>query len=178
MKSIIELVIENEGGYENLYFSDGTHTKCGITWEYNEKFFNSCGIFESKGIELLSNKNIDKFYMHKFTKNRVYDLPFGLGYQFLDHLINAGRTSAVKILQRSINLNEILGLLKVDGQYGPKTKKLVELCKNDPEVCEIFKLLRKEDYIDKFLVKSKKNISHAMNCFKSWRNRIEKRQKA
>ena len=172
--SILDLIIDNEGGYDNIYTADGTNTRCGITWEHNQGFYNTHGIFKPEDIGSLSNENIDKFYEGELGRSEAGKMPFKIGYHFLDHCINAGRGIAVELMQQAINLIDPAAGLEIDGVFGPNTTREFNAVNSPNNLLLVYKAMRIGYYTGQYHIKLKKDPIHAKNCLESWTRRVSR----
>jgi len=180
MKEVLALIIRNEGGYDNLYYADGLQTRAGIAWKWNEKFYNSKGIFHHDDINRLTKDDIDEFYEEYARKSRadIFGGNFDLIYSHVDHCINDGWPDGNKLLQAAINLclKSDEKLLSVDGAIGPKTIGALKKVLSEMEswkFLEIHKGCRRNRYWKKFNEKLRTSSrEHAFNCLVSWNRRV------
>lgn len=175
MFDIVSIIIFNEGGYSNLYYDDGTHTRCGITWEHNEDFYRSKGVNKPEDICELSQSDIDDFYSVKYIDYRCDEMPKPLAYNYYDHCINAGLRSGVRLLQRV--LTNIGYYLVEDGLFGPLTSAgLKEILKDEKaETMASFGYMyeRLAFYNMLHMLKANKgDKAYADRCLVSWRKRV------
>lgn len=122
-------LIENEGGYANLKGDSGGETYKGISranfpnwegWHYIDTAKETYKITKDINSYLnrlggLSN-SVKQFYYKEFwQKVRANSLPTPLDFLIFDFAVNAGVRAAVKILQRSLMIQD-------DGIIGNQTK--------------------------------------------------------
>tara|TARA_R100000234_G_C4953999_1_gene158719 strand:+ start:136 stop:606 length:471 start_codon:yes stop_codon:yes gene_type:complete len=112
MRSIIEKVIEREGGDRLTKDPDdpGGTTKYGISQRANPDV----------DIESLTLQDAIAIYKDKYwDPSRAIDFPKELMDMYFDMVVNFGQFKAVKIVQEACNHKK--AKLKVDGRIGPKT---------------------------------------------------------
>jgi lysozyme family protein len=134
-------LIRIEGGYVNDKFDRGGATKYGISLRfmaieglldldkdgYADFDINRDGRLDALDIALLNPRNAEAIYLRVFfIETGFWSLPRPFDAALFDFGVNAGASSAVKILQRALNQ---FGppVLKVDGQLGPQTRRLLDL---------------------------------------------------
>jgi len=101
----IERCLSHEGGYVNNPDDPGGETQWGI----------SKRSYPNVNIKALTREGAIEIYRKDFWK-RVHadDLFDGVAYQTLDFAINSGIETAVRYLQRALNVAD-------DGHWGPQT---------------------------------------------------------
>ena len=120
-------IIEIEGGYVNHPDDKGGPTKYGITQQtYTEYLGRSVSIEEIKNLdkEIAYQIYYKKYYL-KPEINMLYN-------EFLQHLIldmsiNHGPSTAIRLLQKTINETDLHDLA-TDGILGPNTTKAANNC--------------------------------------------------
>lgn len=129
---LIGVILKNEGGFVNDSLDPGGATKMGVSL----RFLKSVGdlrwdldhdgdidIDDIRGItkEVASEIYFEKFYAPLNLDNLTNEK---LALQVMDHAVNAGIRSAVKIMQRVAGCKE-------DGIMGPKTIAAANSFKDD-----------------------------------------------
>lgn len=103
----VEFVLAHEGGYVNHPSDPGGETKYGI----------SKRSYPDLDIRNLSRDQAIAIYKRDYwDTSGAEKMPPGVGFLVFDHSVNAGRSSAIKLLQRAINVT-------ADGALGPVTLK-------------------------------------------------------
>lgn len=131
----LKKILGSEGGYANDPDDPGRETYCGISrkfwpkwegWEWIDAHKKNFGPIRTnekiKGYELL--KEITAFYYKYFWKPLKCDLidNQSVAESLFDHAVNAGGKTAVRMLQREINLYaQTYESIAEDGLIGPKT---------------------------------------------------------
>ncbi|MFC4440795.1 glycoside hydrolase family 108 protein [Caulobacter henricii] len=134
-------MIRIEGGYVNDKFDRGGATKYGISLRfmaieglldldkdgYADFDINRDGRLDALDIALLNPRNAEAIYLRVFfIETGFWSLPRPFDAALFDFGVNAGAGSAVKILQRALN-SFGSPVLKVDGQLGPQTRRMLDL---------------------------------------------------
>ncbi|ALL14279.1 hypothetical protein AQ619_13515 [Caulobacter henricii] len=134
-------LIRIEGGYVNDKFDRGGATKYGISLRfmaieglldldkdgYADFDINRDGRLDALDIALLNPRNAEAIYLRVFfIETGFWSLPRPFDAALFDFGVNAGAGSAVKILQRALN-SFGSPVLKVDGQLGPQTRRMLDL---------------------------------------------------
>lgn len=147
----IAVVLMNEGGYVNNIYDSGGETNFGIA----KRFYPSLDIKN-----LTMNDAIQIYFRDYWSKMNLIGIKDeNLILQIFDMGVNAGIRTAIKIIQKIVNI-------KQDGIIGPKTLSLI----NDSEnIVEQYKQERKNYYIS--LAKRKPELQIFLA---GWLNRIER----
>jgi lysozyme family protein len=169
----IRKTLELEGGY---YTEDGFHTYRGIVFEKNEQWCRDRGLHKPSDIQFLSDYDVMEFYSVLYEKTKVGMLPIALGETYFDHCVNAGLSSGVKLLQRT--LNAFCGAqdrLVVDGKFGPKTETALSWLSPWPQHATVlmYNGIRARFYYAVFAKKYSRNIK-GLDFLASWMRRIDK----
>ncbi len=115
--TVIDAVLENEGGYSDNPRDPGGVTNWGITQRTWEEL-KSRGIVVPAAPVLVRNITKDDaiyVYNKAYWLEAFESLPTAVAYQVCDMGVNGGVVNGVQCLQRAI------GGIKVDGVLGPKT---------------------------------------------------------
>lgn len=130
-KRCIEVVLRNEGGYINHPSDPGGETNYGIA----KKFYPDLDIknlTKEKAIEIYYND-----YWKPMNLELISDADVIL--QVFDFGVNAGKKTSIRLLQRTLNLED-------DGILGPVT--LAAVNNSDPSLIDKFKRRRKIFYMN------------------------------
>jgi lysozyme family protein len=114
--TIIEKVLQHEGGYVNDKDDLGGETKYGIT----KRFYPHLDI---KNLTREQAKDI--YYKDYWIPSKASKLPEDLRYAYFDCVVNTGQYRAVRILQQACN-NKNTFTIKEDGKIGAAT---ISACK-------------------------------------------------
>jgi len=136
--AIIEATINEEGGSVNDRFDPGKGTVCGISSKsYPREYLQAISIYRVQGLEATR-----KFAIYFYEKNFwsfFYDEieDSTLLQQLFDFGVNAGKQTAVLLLQKTLNKLYSTGLT-LDGAFGKATLTAVnrfskESKKGEPE---------------------------------------------
>lgn len=124
-------VMSKEGTFSDQPKDPGGPTFWGISLRYLESIGEDGDIDKDGDVDrsdVLALRRVDAivFYAKDFWKPLKLDLitSQAVATRVLDIAVNAGRTRAVKVLQKAINTFAGGGVekLKVDGKLGPKTR--------------------------------------------------------
>ncbi len=118
IESIIDDIIEVEGGYVNDPNDSGGETKYGIT-KATARAFGYTGDMKDLPISVAQ-----KIYRQKYVVepgfHKIADLDPDIAAEVVDTGVNMGQVWGAKFLQRSLNALSGSGLV-VDGAVGPRT---------------------------------------------------------
>jgi len=131
---IIELTLKHEGGYVNDPNDLGGETNFGIA----SRFYPDLDIKN-----LTKDEAKDIYKRGYWDKHSVDKVPDDLKHIYFDMVVNQGKRTAVKILQRATNAKG--AKLEVDGGLGPNTLKAVN--KYKPELDRV-RCYRMKHYYD------------------------------
>jgi len=140
-------ILRNEGGYVNDPDDPGGATKYGVSLRTLKKIgdldfdVDGDGDIDVDDIKLLSPEKAEEFYYEYFYQPIHIDglKCDSLALQVFDMAINAGKVTAVKLLQRVVGA-------KVDGVIGPRTIAAANTFTDD--IGEVFCSNRKQWYRD------------------------------
>lgn len=104
-KDAVEIILAHEGGYVNHPSDPGGETKYGIS----KRAYPELDI-----AKLTRDEAAQIYYMDYWEPLKCDLLPFGVAVVLFDFGVNAGRSTAIKALQRAV-------LVKPDGAIGPMT---------------------------------------------------------
>lgn len=158
--TIIEGVIQEEGGYSNNPNDKGGATKYGIATNYNKDILNRLGVKDVKNLTLDQAKQI---YVEKYwNPSNVDMLPDDVKFDYFTSYINSPK-KAVQALQTMAGLKD----KDVDGIWGQGTQKSVEalLAKGNLSGAEF-----KKNYLKK-VVKANKGKRSLPEFVNGWFNR-------
>ena len=119
----LALTLKEEGGYVNHPADPGGMTNLGVTKRTYEGWLKR----EATEAEMraLKPKDVEPIYRFNYWNAvRADELPMGVDSVVFDLAVNSGPTTAVKFLQRALEL-------PADGKFGPKTLQAVNDA--DPE---------------------------------------------
>lgn len=120
-QSIIDKVIETEGGYVNDPADSGGPTKYGITQNTLSSWIGRRATVED--VKAISTQTASEIYASEYYfKPRIDQMPEDLQYLALDTSVLHGPYNTVKMIQNVINASEIAAV-HVDGVAGPQTLK-------------------------------------------------------
>jgi lysozyme family protein len=109
--SIIEEVIQHEGGYVDDPLDKGGETNYGISKRW----------YPNVDIKNLSKEDAVLIYYRDYWKpSKAYKLPQDLQKTYFDMCVNMGQSRATKILQQAINSKKS-SKIDVDGRIGTQT---------------------------------------------------------
>lgn len=128
MKKIILEVMQREGGFVNHPDDLGGPTNFGVTFEVYKRFYPNASIEDLKNMRFEEAYAIyaSEYYM-KPKIDRLEYYSSAITEKVLDCGVNMGPSIAIKFLQESLNLfnmvgsNKIYDELIVDGDIGNKT---------------------------------------------------------
>lgn len=147
----IEVVLRNEGGYVNHPEDPGGETNMGIA----KKFYPELDIKN-----LTRNQAVEIYfrdYWSRMNVKAIYD--DNLALQVFDMGVNAGIRTAIRILQRIVEV-------AADGCLGPITAAAVNTREDD--LVELYKQERRRYYCD--LARRKPRLQIFL---RGWMNRVE-----
>ena len=148
----IKVVLRNEGGYVNHPDDPGGETNMGITKaQYPDLDIKN--ITQNQAVEIYF-----KDYWSPMNLLGINDPNMVL--QIFDMGVNAGKRSAIKIVQRLVDAQE-------DGIIGPETLGLVNAYEGD--LVDIYKQERKKYYFD--LARRKPQMQVFLN---GWMRRVDR----
>lgn len=141
------VILRNEGGYVNDPDDPGGATKYGISLRTLARIgdldfdLDGDGDIDVDDIRKLTPEKAEEFYYEYFYQPmRVDGLKCdSLALQAFDMAINAGKLTAIKLLQLTVGA-------KVDGILGPKTLAAANTFTDD--IGEAFRKHRKQWYLD------------------------------
>ena len=114
----LAFVLKSEGGFVNNPKDPGGMTNLGVTKKTWEAWVGH--EVDEQVMRELGPENVAPLYKEKYWDAiKGDDLPYGVDYAVFDCAVNAGPSRAIKILQRTLDLNE-------DGVLGPVTLKYVQ----------------------------------------------------
>lgn len=150
----IPVILDHEGGYVNDPDDAGGETNMGIA----KKFFPDVDI---KNLTVAQAKQI---YFDSYFKplNLFYVKNDLLALHIFDMAVNAGKTTAVKLLQ------ELLHGCEVDGSIGPITAQSIAYADVTTDLVQAYKAKRIEYY---YRISRKRNNGKFL---KGWINRVYK----
>lgn len=148
--TIIPIILKREGGYVNDPKDSGGETKFGI----------SKRAYPNEDIKNLTIERAKEIYYQDYWKPlNLHLLNSGfLAIHVFDMAVNAGRKTAVKMLQRIIKTT-------VDGAIGFNTARAAN---NTVGVVENY-IIARENYYKNLVIKRPKNAKF----LKGWLNRVE-----
>ncbi|OIO19437.1 MAG: hypothetical protein AUJ54_06615 [Ignavibacteria bacterium CG1_02_37_35] len=137
-KVIIETTITEEGGSVNDRFDPGKGTVCGISSKsFPREYLQAMSIYRTEGLE--ATKRFAVYFYAKNFWSYLYDEieDSTLLQQLFDFGVNAGKQTAVFLLQKTLNKLYSTGLT-LDGAFGNVTLNAVnrfskESKKGEPE---------------------------------------------
>lgn len=126
VNSIINSIIETEGGFVNHPNDPGGPTKYGITLKTLTKYKQNATIADIMNLTKAEAYSIYENEYYKKTRiNTIYDVSPDIAAKVLDTAVNMGPVTAIKFLQRALNaLNNMQSYYKnlvVDGVIGSNT---------------------------------------------------------
>lgn len=117
----IERVLSHEGGYSNDPNDPGGETQWGI----------SKRSYPALNIKALSRLGAIEIYKKDFWQRIHADELFdGVAYQTLDFAINSGIETAVRYLQRALNVAD-------DGHWGPQTMNAAKTMSESDQIMRL-----------------------------------------
>lgn len=125
----------NEGvvnGSTGEYYADGTNTRYGIAYEYNQKILHKYGIEKPEDMNKLTEEIAAEIYYKKYwLRCGAEEMPVGCDYLLFDAAVNQGVGYASRMAQECLNIFFGDDVLKVDGKIGPKTKAYMRNAKEN-----------------------------------------------
>jgi len=115
----LSLVLIHEGGNDDDPHDHGGRTSRGITQKEYDAFRIGKSL-TTQDVWTASDAEVKEIYHDQYWEPYCDKLPAGLDYEFFDFCVNAGRTQAVRTLQRSLKN------VPVDGMYGLRTQQAVD----------------------------------------------------
>lgn len=114
----LALILKNEGGFVNLKSDPGGITNLGVTKATWEAYVGHQ--VDEETMRSLGPEDVAPLYRSRYW-DAVHgdDLPFGVDYAVMDCCVNSGPVRAIKLLQRTLGVNE-------DGILGPVTLKEIQ----------------------------------------------------
>lgn len=123
----IDLILEHEGGYNDIKEDYGSATNYGISLTFLKLIkldLNKDNIIDNKDIKGLSKEKAKEIYWLNFWKNAYDVLPEKIAIKVFDVAVNAGDKRAHTLLQQSVNA---LGVkVDTDGLLGSETINAVK----------------------------------------------------
>ena len=176
-KFLIDMVLENEGGYCKIKGDAGGETYCGIAknshpnwsgWKILNKYkplkYNQ--IIENDDLKNAVYDVYKKDYYSPLKIDKIDDLM--ISAHLICHGVNAGNKAAAKLLQKSIN-NVFNCNISVDGIIGNQTLQYSNDKNNSINLSNEF--IRQREIFYKNIVKNKPSQSKFL---KGWINRINR----
>jgi lysozyme family protein len=111
---------------DGAYSADGTTTRFGIAWEYNQKILKEYNIFSPRDMDKLTVGQAELIYHEKYWLRcgASHAIDINLAYQMYDSAVNQGVSASVKILQRV--LKYCGQSISQDGKFGPNTRRALD----------------------------------------------------
>lgn len=171
----------NEGvinGETGDYTEDGTTTRFGIAYEFNQPELAQFGIYRPDQMNLLTEEIAAEIYWDKYwIKSGAESLPMGVDYLVFDAAVNQGPGYAARMVQECINTFMGEEVLRVDGMIGPKTRSfMMTVGPHAKSMKAIVRLHRQMDYYRRLTNLARKDIGmfdHKGTDFEaSWLRRI------
>ena len=143
------------------YTADGTHTRAGIAFEFNQEALAEVGITRPEQMWEATPEQLAPIYFHKYWvpsraevfKNR------NLAYQVFDSCVNQGRGCSTRILQETINTLMPSDIpLAVDGGFGPKTMENLMMCigyQTEGIILSVYRVIRELYYYQRLFDESR-----------------------
>jgi len=164
---LIQVVLNSEGGFVNDPVDPGGATKMGVSLRFLKSLgdirydLDHDGDIDIDDIRLITREQAEQVYYDCFyAPLRLDELSDDkLALQVLDHAVNAGSRSAVKLLQHVAGCKE-------DGLIGPKTIAAANTFKDN--IALRYKQARLLFYED--LVEAKPQFAKYIH---GWNNRVE-----
>nr|DAT90290.1 MAG TPA: Lysozyme [Caudoviricetes sp.] len=173
-QALINMILENEGGYVDDPLDSGGRTYKGIS-EANFPNWKGWKIIDKheplKRGEFIKDEDLDEeifdFYLihfyYKLKLDQIHNLY--ISAHLLDHGVNAGISNGVKCLQRA--LNKILPIdIVADGKLGPIT--IGETNSANPKDLLFHLIEERENYYKNLVQKAPKN----KKFLNGWLNRV------
>lgn len=146
---------------------------------------NHDGIVNEQDIVLLTKDQAKDLYFKYFWNPLYTDIKhIQLSNRIFNFGVNAGKRTAVKVLQRSINKMLDIPLLKIDGRFGRNTLKAVKNINRDKlyveyiiEIEEYYRSLDKPQFMKGWLRRLARLIPNKIvRKIKDWRDRQVERK--
>ncbi len=117
----IDYILAEEGGYVNHPNDPGGETKFGIS----KRAYPNLDI---KALTLINA--VDIYQRDYWTPIHGDDLPPGLDLLLLDTAVNMGPVTAIKLLQRALNLTEdgVMGKVTITAAQNARSDLLTDFC--------------------------------------------------
>lgn len=125
---MVEEILRREGGYVNHPNDRGGPTNMGITQKTLSSWLGRPASIDD--VKRLDKETAKEIYITNYLSGpRIDTLPHDIVPQVFDISINSGPRTAVKIVQKTINLSGF-GPIGADGVMGPKTRNAAEAANN------------------------------------------------
>lgn len=165
-------LMKNEGWIVEDVYDTGKHTIAGITKTFFPREHDRLlSLIESGATYDQIHDFISLFYFMHFWNdlyNYIYD--YSLAFKVFDFGVNAGTTTAVKLLQKTLNKYEPNRKLVVDGKFGKRT--LASLNIINPHNCQDSESSFYYDYVSR-LEKYYRSLWNFFRFGKGWLRRLK-----
>lgn len=119
----VDIVLDHEGGYNNIPEDKGGATKYGISLRFlknNQIEIDGHRVIDYRDVQQLDKSRAIEIYYEYFW-NPVYEqLPERLAIKIFNISVNAGHNPSHKLLQEALNLHSHISISE-DGNIGPIT---------------------------------------------------------
>jgi lysozyme family protein len=128
MHDPIGVILKHEGGYVNHPNDKGGPTNYGITQDTLSRWLGRPASIED--VKNLTKEEAREIYETRYlTGPRIHTLPDPPQTLVLDMAVNHGPRTAIKMVQRVVNMADVHGEggpIDVDGIVGPQTRRAVK----------------------------------------------------
>jgi lysozyme family protein len=164
-EAAVALVLKLEGGYVNHPHDQGGPTKYGITLRMLTHHRQAVVSF--KDVENLTEKEASDIYLENFWNHaRLGNVPQKkVAMVLFAHIVHTGPLSAIKALQKTLNLH-FGQMLFIDGVFGSRTEIALSNVTDEDLLCR--KLIQT---MQLYYLECCENKSSNMVFLKGWLNR-------
>lgn len=134
----LKAVLRQEGGNDDDPHDHGGRTSRGVTQREYDAYKARHNLAPSD-VWSATKEEIEEIYYRQYWLPYCDELPDGINLFFFDYAVNAGRTQAVKDLQRALGVT-------VDGMMGLRTLQAVADCGNLPNLIKSYADRRRAFY--------------------------------
>lgn len=134
----LKAILREEGGNDDDPHDHGGRTSRGVTQREYDAYRSRHGL-PPADVWNAGSQEIADIYLKQYWNPYCGEIPVGLDLMFFDCAVNAGRTQAIKDLQRALNV-------KVDGMFGMLTSNAINDCTDLPSLIKAYAERRRAFY--------------------------------